>query len=109
MYPKVLTALPVYNEESHVAPVLAQVAAYSPEILVVDDGSQDGTAREAAKFSAVKLISHPRNLGYGAALRTAFEYALASDFDVLVTIDCDGQHEPRLIPDLVAALTDEVD
>jgi glycosyltransferase involved in cell wall biosynthesis len=106
---KFLTALPVYNEESHVAHVLEQVRAYSADVLVVDDGSKDGTAREVAKFPWVRVISHPRNLGYGAALNSAFEYTARSDFDVLVTIDCDGQHEPRRIPELVAAMAEGVD
>ena len=104
-----ITALPVYNEAAHVGEVLERVSRYSPQLLVVNDGSTDGTARELARFPHVRTITHPRNLGYGAALRSAFDYALKSDFDLLVTIDCDGQHEPALIPDLAAALTDEVD
>ncbi|MCY2963502.1 MAG: glycosyltransferase family 2 protein [Planctomycetota bacterium] len=104
-----ITALPVFNEESHIHEVLAQVGKYSPRILVVNDGSRDGTAHELAAFPNLEVITHPTNQGYGAALRSAFDYCLRSDIDVLVTIDCDGQHEPRLIPDLVAALTDEVD
>jgi dolichol-phosphate mannosyltransferase len=106
---KYLTALPVYNEESHVAHVLEQVREFSPEILAVDDGSKDGTARELAKFPWVRVVSHPRNLGYGAALKSAFQYAIDAKFDVLVTIDCDGQHEPRRVPDLVAALAADID
>src|SRR5262245_6321330 len=106
---KFLTALPVYNEASHVAHVLEQVRHYSPDVLVVDDGSKDGTARELAKISWIRVLTHPRNLGYGAALKSAFDYAARSDFDALVTIDCDGQHEPRRIPELAAALTDDVD
>lgn len=104
-----LTALPVYNEQSHIAEVLERVRQYSPEILVINDGSRDGTAAELAKFPDVHVVTHPQNLGYGAALKSAFAYAHEHNFDVLVTIDCDGQHEPRLIPDLVAALTDDVD
>lgn len=107
--PHFITALPVYNEESYVGEVLEKVARYSPDILVVNDGSSDGTCRELARFPGVRTITHPRNLGYGAALRSAFDYALRTDFDVLVTIDCDGQHEPALIPALVDALTDDVD
>ena len=106
---KFLTALPVYNEESHVALVLERVHAFSADVLVIDDGSKDGTARELAKFPWVRVVSHPHNMGYGAALKSAFQYMIDTDFDALVTIDCDGQHEPRLIPDLVAALAPEVD
>jgi len=106
---KILTALPVYNEASHVAHVLEQVRAYCQDVLVIDDGSRDGTAGELARFPWVRVVSHARNQGYGAALKSAFDYASRSDFDVLVTIDCDGQHEPRRIPELAAALTDAVD
>jgi glycosyltransferase involved in cell wall biosynthesis len=100
---KSLTALPVYNEVAHVNGVLDEVLRYCPHVLVVDDGSTDGTADLLAGRSDVERVIHPRNQGYGAALRSAFEYALAHEYDVLVTIDCDGQHEPQRIPDFVAA------
>ncbi|MFN0056679.1 MAG: glycosyltransferase family 2 protein [Planctomycetales bacterium] len=109
MPPTLLTALPVYNEQGHVGPVLELVRRFSPEILVVNDGSRDGTGEELARFPDVQVVTHPRNLGYGAALRSAFDYALQHGYDTLVTIDCDGQHEPGLIPELAAALTDDVD
>jgi dolichol-phosphate mannosyltransferase len=98
-----LTALPVYNEVNHVASVLEEVRRYSPEVLVVNDGSSDGTGEALAQIDAIHCVSHPHNLGYGAALRTAFEFAIAHDYEILVTIDCDGQHEPRRIPRFVAA------
>jgi dolichol-phosphate mannosyltransferase len=106
---KYLTALPVHNEESHVAEVLNRVREYSDNVLVINDGSTDGTARELARFPWLKVVTHPTNLGYGAGLRSAFRFAIDGGYEALVTIDCDGQHEPRLIPDLVAALTPEVD
>jgi dolichol-phosphate mannosyltransferase len=98
-----LTALPVYNERRHVGGVLDETLRYSPEVLVVDDGSTDGTAELLARRNDVRVVTHSENKGYGAALRSAFEYAIREDFDVLVTIDCDGQHEPRRIPELVDA------
>lgn len=101
---RVLTALPVYNEERHIAEVLPAVAAYSQNVLVVDDGSKDGTPRVLRSFPDVLTIRHERNQGYGGALRTAFRYAQDESFDALVTIDCDGQHEPKLIPALVERL-----
>jgi dolichol-phosphate mannosyltransferase len=70
---------------------------------VVDDGSTDGTAELLSARSDVARISHQRNQGYGAALRSAFNYAAENNYDVLVTIDCDGQHEPQRIPEFVAA------
>jgi glycosyltransferase involved in cell wall biosynthesis len=100
---KFLTALPVYNEVTHVAPVLDQVLHYSPHVLVVDDGSTDGTSELLSRRSDIQVVRHPQNRGYGAGLKTAFEYTLAHGVDTLVTIDCDGQHQPHLIPDFVAA------
>lgn len=106
MSPRALTALPVYNEVRHVARVLDEVRRYSDQVLVVDDGSKDGTAGVLAARTDIRVATHVVNQGYGAALRTAFSYALEHGFDVLVTIDCDGQHEPQLIPDFVAACRD---
>lgn len=98
-----LTALPVYNEEKHVNGVLDEVCRYSHDVLVVDDGSADGTAELLRRRGDVEVERHAGNLGYGAALRTAFRYAIRNDFQVIVTVDCDGQHQPRRIPRFVEA------
>ena len=103
MSQRFLTALPVFNEVKHVEAVLEQVRRYSPEVLVVDDGSTDGTAEVLARQTQVQLLTHAQNQGYGAALRSAFAYAIEQQYDTLITIDCDGQHEPQLIPKFVAA------
>ncbi len=107
--PSVLVALPVYNEQEHVADVLRSVQRFSSHILVVDDGSRDRTGEILRGLSNVDVVTHAENQGYGAALRSAFQYAQEHDFDALVTIDCDGQHQPELIPAIAAALTDGVD
>src|SRR5580704_7657760 len=99
-----LTALPIYNEARHIPPVLEEVRRYSSDVLVVDDGSSDDTPKVLAATPGVRVVTHEQNLGYGAALRTAFDFALQNGYDVLVTIDCDGQHQPRLIPELAAAV-----
>jgi dolichol-phosphate mannosyltransferase len=103
---KVVTAIPVYNEEKHLETVLNEVRRYSPEIVVVNDGSTDRTAELLAREENLSVITHPTNRGYGAALISAFNYARAHDVDVLVTMDCDGQHEPARIPVLLEALHD---
>ncbi|HMF13137.1 MAG TPA: glycosyltransferase family 2 protein [Gemmataceae bacterium] len=103
---KFLTAIPVYNEERHVEEVLREVRRYSANILVVNDGSTDGTAELLGRHSDIDVIRHARNRGYGAALFSAFAYALRQDVDVLVTMDCDGQHEPARIPVLLEAIHD---
>jgi glycosyltransferase involved in cell wall biosynthesis len=93
-----LTALPVFNEQAHVNAVLDEVALYSDHMLVVDDGSTDGTAELLAKRSDVAVVHHAVNRGYGAALISAFQYAINNHFDGVITIDCDGQHSPQRIP-----------
>lgn len=95
--PRFLTALPVYNEAGHVKEVLDEVVKYATDVLVVDDGSTDGTRDLLKQRDDVDLIFHEKNIGYGAALRTAFDYAIFHNYDVIVTIDCDGQHEPQRI------------
>ena len=101
-----LTALPVYNEAPHVERVLAEVRRYSDEILVIDDGSTDGTAELLDRQRDIQVVTHVANRGYGAALHTAFDYAQRHDYETVVTIDCDGQHEPQRIPRFAAACRD---
>ncbi len=98
-----LVALPVYNEANHVMPVLDEVRKYSSDILVVDDGSTDGTTDLLAARRDIHIVRHAMNRGYGAGLNSAFAFAQRHAYDVLVTIDCDGQHQPRMIPDFIAA------
>ncbi|MDB4724398.1 MAG: glycosyltransferase family 2 protein [Pirellulaceae bacterium] len=100
---RTLTALPVFNEVKSVDLVLDQVLKFSKEVLVVDDGSTDGTSRMLSQRDDILLQSHSSNRGYGAALITAFEYAVTEKYDFIVTIDCDGQHEPQRIPEFVEA------
>lgn len=107
--PRALTALPVYNEARHLPAVLDLVRRHSAEILVVDDGSTDATPEYLAGQRGLHMVRHAVNRGYGAALHTAFAFARQHAYDVLVTIDCDGQHEPQRIPQFVAACTDDVD
>lgn len=108
---KALIALPVFNEERHVVEVLTEVRKYAEEILVIDDGSSDRTPEILGKLTGIKVISHPENRGYGAALKSAFDFAVShqDEYDVLVTIDCDGQHEPALLPDLVQQMRDRLE
>ena len=103
---RTLTALPVYNEVTHVAGVLDEALRYSDEVLVVDDGSTDGTSEVLRLRDDIRVVSHRVNRGYGAALQSAFDFAGRHGYDVLVTIDCDGQHQPQRIPQFVEACRD---
>lgn len=98
-----ITALPVFNEVETVNEVLDEVVKYSPAVLVVDDGSTDGTAELLAQRDDIFLVRHEQNKGYGGALVTAFEFAIQNDYEILVTVDCDGQHEPQRINSFVTA------
>ncbi len=98
-----LAAIPVFNEVNSVQSVLDEVVKYAPDVLAIDDGSSDGTSELLDARSDVTVIHHEKNRGYGAALRTAFQYAIDEGYDILVTLDCDGQHQPKRIPRFVTA------
>lgn len=93
---RVLVAVPAYNEHPTIARVVAGIRAAVPEfdLLIVNDASTDGTGASAAALG-VTTATHLANLGYGRALQTAIKYALRHGYDALVTIDADGQHDPR--------------
>lgn len=93
-----LAALPVFNEVGYVDEILDEVSLYAADILVVDDGSSDGTTEALARRSDIHVVTHEVNRGYGAALQSAFQYTLRNGFDGVVTLDCDGQHQPKRIP-----------
>ena len=98
-----LAALPVYNEVGFVDSILDEVLRYSRNVLVVDDGSTDGTTDVLDHRCDVDVICHATNRGYGAALQTAFQYAVDEGYEGIVTLDCDGQHQPKRIPRFIEA------
>jgi glycosyltransferase involved in cell wall biosynthesis len=100
----VLVVIPAYNEAGRIGGVVASIRArLGADVLVVDDGSVDGTAAEARAAGAM-VAPHATNLGYGAALQTGYRFALARSYGAVVQLDADGQHDPDSVPALVAAL-----
>lgn len=99
---KTLIIVPAHNEEAGISEVICKIKQqpYGADILVVDDGSCDQTARLAKDAGAI-VVSHPFNMGYGVALQTGYIYADRQDYDFIVQMDGDGQHDPKYIPDLL--------
>jgi len=102
---KVLVVIPAYNEQENLAKTIEEVKTNAPfaDILVVDDGSTDETAH-VAKQMGVDVVSLPFNLGIGGAVQTGFKYAMYNDYDVVVQVDADGQHDSSYIVRLVEYL-----
>jgi glycosyltransferase involved in cell wall biosynthesis len=102
-----LLVVPAFNEEECLPVTLRELAREAPglPVVVVDDGSRDGTA-QAARAAGVPVLVLPVNLGVGAALQTGFRYALERGYDAVIQVDADGQHDPRSVPDLLAPLED---
>jgi glycosyltransferase involved in cell wall biosynthesis len=99
---RLLIAIPVFNESKYVACVLANVRRYHRDILVIDDGSTDGTADVLDSLEdKVQVIRHGENRGYGQSLIDAFGYAAREGYDWVITMDCDEQHEPKMIPKFI--------
>ena len=101
---RVLLALPVYNEQQHLHAVLDAVVAYVDDVVVIDDGSTDDTKMLLAQRNDVCVITHPNNRGYGQSIIDAMQFGLGCDFDWVITMDCDLQHEPANLPDFLAAI-----
>lgn len=100
---RVVAIVPAYNEAQAVAPVVRGAREYVDRVVVVDDGSGDDTA-DLARAAGATVIERAENGGIGAALRTGYEWALDREFDVVVQLDGDGQHDPHHIPDLLGAV-----
>ncbi len=89
--------IPAYREAGRIGAVVEGVSVYLPDVIVVDDGSPDDTARQAEQAGAV-VIRHAINSGKGAALDTGFRAARERGFDYAITMDGDGQHAPSDVP-----------
>ena len=108
--PHTLVIIPAFNEEASLPAVLSDLGRRWPsfDVLVVDDGSTDGTA-QVARAAGVAVATLPYNLGIGGALRTGFRYAVQHGYERGIQFDADGQHDAAEIPRLLGALDDGAD
>jgi glycosyltransferase involved in cell wall biosynthesis len=98
--PFVVVGIPAFDEEKTIARVVLESQKYADKVVVCDDGSSDLTGEIALRLGA-EVVRHETNLGYGAAIQALFNRARELGADVLVTLDGDGQHDPRDIPNVV--------
>lgn len=101
----VVAIIPAYNEADTIGPVVEGTRDQVDRVVVVDDGSTDGTA-EIARRHGASVIEHAINTGVGGAVRTGYRYAIRNDFDFVLQIDADGQHDPAHVPSLLSEAAD---
>jgi glycosyltransferase involved in cell wall biosynthesis len=103
-----IAIVPAYNEAGAIGGVVDEIRAFDPEfdVLVVDDGSHDGTAAVARAHGA-RVVTLPFNLGIGGAVQTGFRYAHEHRYDIAARVDGDGQHDPAELADLIEAVLDD--
>ena len=102
---KITVGLPAYNEEKNIAKIIVYLKKIADQIIVCDDGSEDSTSM-IAKSLGVIVINHPKNLGYGSAIKSIFLKAKEINADILVTIDADGQHKIEDVEKVVKPIVD---
>ncbi len=95
-----ITIIPAYNEEEAIKSVVGRALKYG-DVLVIDDGSGDNTYN-LAKNAGAKIIKHEKNMGKGAAIKSGLKEALNNDYDILILLDGDGQHNPNCIPSFIS-------
>lgn len=103
---KICVLLPAFNEAQNIQKVIQEIRTIVEDVVVVDDGSRDETAQLARRAGAV-VISHKRNQGKGAALKTGFNYVLEKGYHGVITMDADGQHLPGEIKDFLPCIETE--
>jgi len=103
---KTLIALPAFNEKKDIGLIISQIKKYDLDILVIDDGSTDGTQEQLSKIDNINTIVHEENLGYGRTINDAFKYGISNNYDNIITMDCDGQHIPDEVQIFFAQIAD---
>jgi glycosyltransferase involved in cell wall biosynthesis len=102
---KITVGIPAYNEEKNIAKIIVELKKVAEQIIVCNDGSTDSTSIIAESLGAV-VIKHPKNLGYGSAIRSIFLKAREINSEILVTIDADGQHKIEDIKKVIKPIVD---
>ena len=103
---RVVAGMPMYNEEETIGTVVTKVLRHVDQVICVDDGSSDSSARIAESCGAI-VHRHRVNRGYGGALKSLFAAAIEMDAEILVLLDSDGQHRPEDIPNMIAPIFDD--
>ena len=103
---KIAIGLPAYNEEKNIASIITKLEGVSDFVIVCDDGSSDLTGKIASKMGAI-VITHEKNKGYGAAIRSLFLKSKELEVDILVTFDADGQHSVNDIAKVIQPILDQ--
>jgi len=104
---RIAILIPTYNNAATLGKVIQSLAAYQPHVIVVNDGSTDGTAQILDGFSDLQRVEYMPNKGKGIALREGFAYALRKGYDYVITMDADGQHFATDIPVFLEKLEEE--
>ena len=102
---KITVGIPAYNEEKNIAKIIVELKKVADQIIVCNDGSTDSTSIIAESLGAT-VIKHPKNLGYGSAIRSIFLKAREINAEILVTIDADGQHKIEDIKKVIKPVVD---
>ena len=107
-HPKTIVGMPAYNEAKYIGSLVLQARQYANEVVVVDDGSTDYTAK-IAELAGASVVRHVENEGYGSAIQSILAEAKKQNADILVILDADSQHNPEEIPVLVKAVSEGSD
>ncbi|MEO8231377.1 MAG: glycosyltransferase family 2 protein [Ignavibacteriota bacterium] len=101
---KVCAVIPFYNEIDFLSDVVSEILYFVDNIIAVNDGSTDGSEKTISNFDSVQIVNLDRNYGKGYALQKGFDESLKSNYDVVITLDADKQHNPASIPDFFSKL-----